>query len=81
MASSRGATVAQIAIAWVLGRGTDIVPLVGARRRDRLHESLGALQLQLSDDDVARIEAAIPKEGLVGGRYAPPVLAMLDSER
>jgi aryl-alcohol dehydrogenase-like predicted oxidoreductase len=81
VANSRGATVAQIAIAWVLGRGTDIVPLVGARRRDRLQESLGALQLKLSDDDVARIEAAIPKDGLAGGRYAPPVLAMLDSER
>jgi aryl-alcohol dehydrogenase-like predicted oxidoreductase len=81
IASSKGATVAQMAIAWVLGRGSDIVPLIGARRRDRLHESIGALQLTLSDEDVARIEGAIPKDGVAGGRYAPPILATLDSER
>lgn len=81
IASSKGATVAQIAIAWVLGRGSDIVPLIGARRRDRLQESLGALALKLSDEDVARIEGAIPKDGVAGGRYAPPVMATLDSEQ
>ena len=56
-------------------------PLIGARRRERLQESLGALQLMLSDEDVTRIEGAIPKDGIAGGRYAPPVLAALDSER
>jgi len=81
VASAKGATVAQMAIAWVLRRGSDIVPLVGARRRDRLQESLGALPLQLSDADVARLEAAIPKDGIAGERYAPAVLAMLDSEK
>ena len=81
VASARGATVAQMAIACVLRRGSDIVPLVGARRRDRLQESLGALLMSLSDDDVARLEAAIPKDGIAGGRYAPPVMATLDSER
>jgi aryl-alcohol dehydrogenase-like predicted oxidoreductase len=81
VASAKSATVAQIAIAWVLGRGSDIVPLIGARRRDSLRESFGALQLKLSDEDVARIEGAIPKDGVAGGRYAPPVLATLDSER
>ena len=81
VASAKGATVAQMAIAWVLRRGSDIVPLVGARRRDRLQESLGALQLQLSDADVARLEAAIPKDGVAGERYAPAAVAMLDSEK
>jgi aryl-alcohol dehydrogenase-like predicted oxidoreductase len=81
IAESRDATVAQIAIAWVLSRGSDIVPLVGARRRDRLEEALGALSLPLSAEDVRRIEHAVPAEAVAGERYAAPVMAALDSER
>jgi aryl-alcohol dehydrogenase-like predicted oxidoreductase len=81
IAASRNATVAQIAIAWVLSRGRDIVPLVGARRRDRLNEALGALSLQLSAEDVRRIEEAVPPDAVAGERYAAPVMTTLDSER
>jgi aryl-alcohol dehydrogenase-like predicted oxidoreductase len=81
VAEARGATVAQLAIAWVLSRGEDIIPLVGARRRDRLDESLGALELGLSADELAAIERAVPAEAAAGDRYDEHQMAMLDSER
>jgi pyridoxine 4-dehydrogenase len=81
IAAAQHASVAQVAIAWVLSRGDDIVPLIGARRRDRLHEALGALQLALSDDDLADIEKAIPVGSAEGDRYPEPAMATLDSER
>ncbi|HQN51034.1 MAG TPA: aldo/keto reductase [Phenylobacterium sp.] len=81
VAIARGVTVAQIAVAWVLAQGDDIVPLIGARRRDRLAESLGALTLDLSPADLAAIEAAAPKGASAGARYAPAQMASLDSER
>jgi aryl-alcohol dehydrogenase-like predicted oxidoreductase len=81
VAASRGATPAQAAIAWVLSRGEDIVPLVGARRRDRLDEALGALELDLTDEDLVRIERAVPADRAAGDRYDPPGMATLDSER
>ena len=80
-AQQSNATVAQVAIAWVLSRGNDIIPLIGARRRNRLHEALGALELRLTDDDLARIEAAVPSDAVAGERYHPDQMAMLDSER
>lgn len=76
-----GATKTQLAFAWVLARGDDIVPLVGARRRDQLAEALGALELRLGAADLARLEAAVPAEAVMGGRYAPAAMAQLDSER
>jgi aryl-alcohol dehydrogenase-like predicted oxidoreductase len=81
IADQKGATAAQAAIAWVLSRGDDIVPLVGARRRDRLTEALGALDLDLTEDDLATIEQAVPAEQAAGDRYDPRQMAMLDSER
>jgi aryl-alcohol dehydrogenase-like predicted oxidoreductase len=81
IAELKAASVAQVAIAWVLARGDDIVPLIGARRRDRLHEAIGALELTLSADEEALIEAAVPADAAAGGRYAPAQLALLDSER
>ena len=81
VAESRGVTVAQIAIAWVLGRGDDIVPLIGARRRDRLDEALAALEVSLDDDDLARIEEAVPPGAAAGDRYPAHGMASLDSER
>ena len=80
VADTRSATVAQIAIAWVLHRGEDIVPLVGARRRDRLAEALGALEIRLSADDLAAIERAVPPGAAAGGRYQEAQMAVLDSE-
>lgn len=81
VAADREATVAQVAIAWVLAQGEDIVPLVGARRRERLAEALGALDLNLSKDDLAQIEAAIPPGAAAGDRYPTAQMAHLDSER
>ncbi|HET7659593.1 MAG TPA: aldo/keto reductase [Oryzihumus sp.] len=81
VAEAKGATVAQAAIAWVLSRGEDIVPLVGARRPDRLAEALGALDLDLTGDDLAAVEAAVPAEAVAGTRYDAGQMAFLDSER
>jgi aryl-alcohol dehydrogenase-like predicted oxidoreductase len=81
IADSKGASVAQIAIAWVMSRGEDIVPLVGARRRDRLAEAIGAVGVQLSADDLGLIERAVPSGAAAGDRYAPAQMQMLDSER
>jgi aryl-alcohol dehydrogenase-like predicted oxidoreductase len=75
------ATPAQVAIAWVLSRGADVVPLVGARRRDRLAEALGALDLELSAADLAAIEQAVPAGAARGERYPSPLMVHLDSER
>ena len=76
-----GHTAAQLAIAWVLSRGPDIVPLVGARRRDRLTEALGATAVTLSTEQAAEIEAALPADAVLGARYPEFAMAMLDSER
>ncbi|WP_036505841.1 MULTISPECIES: aldo/keto reductase [Nocardia] len=76
-----GVSVAQLAIAWVLTRGADIVPLIGARRVDRWSEAVAALEIRLSESELAAIEAAAPAEAVAGDRYAAPQMAMLDSER
>ncbi|MET9292456.1 aldo/keto reductase [Streptomyces sp. NPDC003077] len=81
VADRKGATVAQIAIAWVLSRGEDIVPLIGARSRNRLAESLGALDVRLDAADLAAIEHAVPPGAAAGARYDEEQMALLDSER
>lgn len=81
VAAARGASVAQVAIAWVAAQGSDIVPVVGARRRDRLAEALGALDLVLSADDIAAIERAVPRDAAAGTRYGAAQMADLDSEK
>jgi aryl-alcohol dehydrogenase-like predicted oxidoreductase len=81
IADRLGSSVAQVAIAWVAGRGENIVPLIGARRRDRLDESLGALQVVLAPDDLAAIDRAVPIGAAAGDRYPAQQMAMLDSER
>jgi aryl-alcohol dehydrogenase-like predicted oxidoreductase len=81
VAADRDASVAQVAIAWVMAQGSDIVPIIGARRRDRLAESLGALALDLSVADHAAIERAVPRGKAAGERYPPMQMAHLDSER
>ena len=81
IADQRHATVAQVAIAWVLSRGPDVVPLVGARRRDALTEAIGAATLALGEDDLRQIESAVPKGAAAGDRYPPGVLAHMDSEQ
>lgn len=81
LAQAKDATVAQLAIAWVLSRGDDVVPLVGARRRDRLTEALGALDLDLTAADLSQIEEAVPVGAVAGDRYHAEQMAVLDSER
>jgi aryl-alcohol dehydrogenase-like predicted oxidoreductase len=80
IADQRGASVAQIAIAWVLARGEDIVPLIGARTRERLNEALGAVELSLGPEDLDRIEETVPADAVAGERYPAPQMAHLDSE-
>ena len=81
IATEKGCTVAQLAIAWVYSRGQDIVPLIGARKPARLAEALGALDVALTPQDFARIEAAAPVGAVAGERYPAAQTAMLDSER
>ncbi|WP_407362303.1 aldo/keto reductase [Pseudomonas luteola] len=81
IAQEKGVTAAQMAIAWVLARGEDIVPLVGARTRERLHESLGALDIMLTAEELARIEQAFPANAAAGERYPAAQLAHMDSEK
>lgn len=81
IAEQKGVSVAQIAIAWVLSRGSDIVPLIGARKRDRLTEALGALDVTLDEADLAAVEDAVPAGAAAGDRYAAAQMAHLDSER
>jgi aryl-alcohol dehydrogenase-like predicted oxidoreductase len=81
IADEKGCTVAQLAIAWVAQRGDDIVPLVGARKRERLAEAVGALDVTLTPHDLARIDAAAPVNAVAGARYAPEQMATLDSQR
>jgi aryl-alcohol dehydrogenase-like predicted oxidoreductase len=81
IAAAKNATASQVAIAWVLSRGTDIVPLIGARRREQILESLKALDLTLTRDDLAQIEAAVPADAVAGTRYGAEQMNWLDSER
>lgn len=81
LATEKGVTASQLAIAWVLSRGPSIVPVIGARKRVQLAESLGALDVVLGAGDLARIEAAVPAAEVAGTRYDPNQMKTLDSER
>ncbi len=80
IADDKGCTVAQTAIAWVLSRGEDIVPLVGSRKREQFSESLKALDVVLAPEDLANIEKAIPADAAAGDRYPAYAMSSLDSE-
>ncbi len=80
IAAEKGATASQLSIAWVLAKGRDIVPLIGARKRSQLEESLGAIALELSASDLAQIEEAVPRDAVAGTRYGEDQMRMLDSE-
>ena len=81
ISTEKGVSVAQIAIAWVLSRSDTIVPLIGARQRDRLQEALGAIEVTLTESDRAKIEQAIPSDATAGTRYPEEQMAFLDSEK
>jgi aryl-alcohol dehydrogenase-like predicted oxidoreductase len=72
MAAEKGCTPAQLALAWLLAQGPDIVPIPGTKRTDRLEENLGALAVRLSPDDVARLAQAVPPGAAAGARYPEP---------
>ena len=78
IAAAKGATAAQLALAWVLHQGDFIVPIPGTRKIHRLEENVAAADIVLSAKDLAEIEAAIPHDAVVGGRYNEAGLAMLD---
>ncbi|MCB2108606.1 MAG: aldo/keto reductase [Rhodobacteraceae bacterium] len=67
-AAGKGITVAQLAIAWLLHRGDDVVPIPGTRRKDRLDENLGAADVRLSADDISQIEKICPRDAAAGAR-------------
>ncbi|MEU2179066.1 aldo/keto reductase [Nocardia sp. NPDC019219] len=81
IAARKDASVAQLAIAWALTRGDDIVPLIGTRRRERWAEAIRTLDLSLTDEELSTIEAAVPADRVAGDRYATAQMAMLDSEQ
>ena len=81
LAAEKGISQVQLAIAWVLAKGQSIVPVMGARTRAQLSESLAALNVTLSPDEIAAIEAAIPPEAVAGSRYGEEQMRVLDSEK
>src|SRR5262249_46163051 len=81
LAAEYGVRPAQLAIAWVLARQRNVVPVMGARTRAQLEETLGALDLRLEADDLRRVESAIPPGAVAGTRYDQHQMQMLDSER
>jgi aryl-alcohol dehydrogenase-like predicted oxidoreductase len=81
VAQERGVTAAQLAIAWVASRGPGIVPLIGTKRRERLAEAIAALDVTLTPEEAAALEAAVPAEAVAGDRYDQHQMAALDSER
>jgi aryl-alcohol dehydrogenase-like predicted oxidoreductase len=81
LAQEIGASPAQLAIAWVAAQGKDIVPLVGARSRNRLTESLATSELRLSESQLSALAEAMPEGQVAGARYPEAILAHLDSEK
>jgi aryl-alcohol dehydrogenase-like predicted oxidoreductase len=81
VAAAKGVRPAQLAIAWVLAKGPRIVPVIGARTRAQLDESLGALAITLSPEEVAQLEEAVPAAAVAGSRYQEAQMQHLDSER
>lgn len=81
VAAQKRATASQVAIAWVLSKGGDIIPVIGARKRTQLEESLGALPVRLTDEEIAQLEETFAPERVAGSRYGEAQMRMLDSER
>ena len=78
MAADKGCTPAQLALAWVLAQGEDIVPIPGTKRRTYLDDNLGALDVTLSDADLARVDEVLPPGAATGTRYATPQMAAVN---
>jgi aryl-alcohol dehydrogenase-like predicted oxidoreductase len=78
LAAERGATAAQVALAWLLQRGDDVVPIPGTKRRSYLEENVRAVHLRLSAEELERLERAVPPGSVAGERYAAPMMALID---
>ena len=78
LAEERGVTPAQLALAWVHAKGQDIVPIPGTKRPERLEENVAASEIELSDEDVAALDRAIPAGAVIGGRYRDAEMALID---
>ncbi len=78
IARDKGATLAQLSLAWVLSRGSDVVPIPGTKRRRWLRENVAALEIELSADEIAALEAAVPRDAVRGDRYAAATMARLN---
>ena len=78
VAARRGCTLAQLALAWVLAQGTDIVPIFGAKKRTHLEDNLGALRVTLSPSDVSELSAIVPKGAAAGLRYPDSAMAAVN---
>ena len=81
IAREKGVTVAQLALGWILTKGSDIIPLAGARTQAQLHDALATMKLEFSAGDIAALEAAVPAGSVAGDRYATEQMHALDSER
>lgn len=81
LAAKQGVKPTQLAIAWVLAKSPNIVPVIGARTRAQLSDALAALAVSLSPSDLAELEAALPADAVAGTRYDPNQMRHLDSER
>jgi aryl-alcohol dehydrogenase-like predicted oxidoreductase len=79
LAASKGATPSQLAIAWVLAQGDDVVPIPGTKRRSYLEENLGALVVELTPEDLAAIEEVTPRGSVAGARYNPEMMANVNA--
>lgn len=78
IARAKDATLAQIALAWVLAKGEDVIPIPGTKKLERLEDNIGAVAVQLTAEDVAAIERAAPPEAVVGARYPETTASTLD---
>ena len=78
VAAQKGCTPAQLALAWLLARGDDVVPIPGTRSRQRLAENAAAAEIRLSDEELAEIDAAMPPSAVAGTRYPEAAMATLD---
>jgi aryl-alcohol dehydrogenase-like predicted oxidoreductase len=78
IAARRGATAGQLALAWVLAKGEDLVPIPGTKRRKYLEENAAAADIQLTPAEVAELEAAVPQHEIVGDRYAEATMKTID---
>ena len=79
IADSHGASAAQVALAWVLSRGDGVVPLAGSSRPAHVENSAAAVDLVLTEADLARIDEVVPAEGAHGARYPEPAMRLIDA--